>query len=307
VRVRVSKGSLRSIEKALTIPLWDDPNENLFAVVESQEQHNGSQPNSSSDEQGANSNENGHNQTTPSNGNGQTGNSESETAARNQQADTNQTPPPKVIARTPVYQIPIVSTLSARQTTDGQWSFHSKVLTNGNFPIFERGFQVSQAIGFETFLRLSAPLDSNKTDFTAASLTSEFLPGRVYYYRAYARNAVGANFGAVRKFTPRSDSPEVWWGRMPETQGGWRSSAWFGTFRRQAGSDWIYHSRLGWTYARSDGQQGLWLWTNQEGWTWTQPGVFPHLWKHRTGNWLYLMRAVNGKPVFHDYATGSVR
>jgi hypothetical protein len=329
VRVRVSKGSLGSIEKALTIPLWDDSNENFYAVAESQEQHTASKPNASSDNQGANSNGNGPNQTTPSNGNGQTGNSdsnqsqlnpvivssdgngtqnsESDTAAKDQQTVVNQANPAKVITRTPVYQIPMVSTLAARNTTNGQWSFRSKVLTYGNFPIFERGFQVSQAISFETFLRLSVPLDSNKTGFTATSRTSEFLHDRVYYYRAYARNAVGANFGAVRKFIPRSHSREVWWGQMPQIQDGWRSSDWFGTFRRQAGVDWIYHAQLGWAYARSDGKQGLWLWTREEGWLWTQPDVFPHLWKHRTANWIYLMGSVNAKPLFHDYATSSIR
>ena len=94
---------------------------------------------------------------------------------------------------------------------------------------------------------------------------------------------------------------------MPELQAGWGTSAWFGTFRRQGNTKWIYHTELGLAYAVSDGRQGLWLWLQEEGWLWTQPGVLPHLWKDRTGNWLYLMRAVNGEPVFHDYATGSVR
>ena len=35
-RVRVNNQNLVSIEKALTIPLWDDPNENLPVVVESE-------------------------------------------------------------------------------------------------------------------------------------------------------------------------------------------------------------------------------------------------------------------------------
>lgn len=86
---------------------------------------------------------------------------------------------------------------------------------------------------------------------------------------------------------------------MPAVGAGWRNSEWFGTFRRQAGTEWIYHAKLGWAYAVTDGKQGLWLWT--------QPGICPHLWTHRSGNWLYLMGTVGGKPVFHDYATGSVR
>ena len=94
---------------------------------------------------------------------------------------------------------------------------------------------------------------------------------------------------------------------MPAVGAGWRHSAWFGTFRRHENTEWIYHAKLGWIYALSDQERGLWLWTKEEGWLWTQPDVFPHLWKHRSGNWLYLMATVGGKPLFHDYATGSVR
>ena len=278
VRVRVSKGSLGSIEKALTIPLWDDPNENLPTTVESEGQN--------SDQQSIG------NQPNP-----------------NQQSTVGNQPNPvqPVIQRTPVYHVPIVATQAARETLGEQWSFAAKVLSNGNFPIFERGFQVSQTIGFKTFLRLHAPLDSNKTGFTVTSQVSQLLPDRVYYYRAYARNAAGANFGSVRKFTPHSDSPAAWWARMPAVGGGWRNSEWFGTFRRQPGVDWIYHAQLGWVYALSDQEDGLWLWSKEDGWLWTKPGVLPHLWKHRTGNWLYLMGSRDGKPVFHDYATGLAR
>jgi hypothetical protein len=116
---------------------------------------------------------------------------------------------------------------------------------------------------------------------------------------------VGENLGSIKKFRTLEQS-DAWWAQMPAVGPGWRSSDWFGTFRPHD-SGWIYHAKLGWAYAQPDGKQGLWLWTREEGWLWTQPGVFPHLFRHRSGNWLYLMATVGGKPVFHDYATGSVR
>ena len=264
VRVRVTKGSLGAIEKELTVPLWDDPNE----YVESSGQ----------------------------------------TAGLNQQSAGNQTDSGhQAIIRTPIYQVPIVSTQVANQASGGSWRFGGKVLTNGNFPIFERGFQISTRIDFSTFLRLTASIDSNATAFTAFSQVEEFSPDRVYYYRAYARNAVGGNYGAIRKFTPRSQGPGPWWGQMPSAGGGWRTSDWFGTFRRQSDSEWIYHARLGWAYALTDGQQGLWLWMMDEGWLWTQPGTHPYLFRHRSGSWLYLMGSEAGKPVFFDFSIGLPR
>ena len=273
VRVRVNKENLVSIEKALTIPLWDDPNENLPVVVESESKSSDSDP----------------------------------TEQNNKTVSSPSSTPQPVVRRTPVYQVPIVRTQEARESIAGQWNFSGKITSSGNFPIFDKGFQISPSIGFETFLRLPVPLDSDKTDFNATYRTSELSPDRIYYYRSYARNAVGASFGSVRKFIPYSNSPKAWWGKTAEDQGGWRTSPWFGTFRRQTGTDWIYHAQLGWIYAQSDDRQGLWLWKNEEGWMWTRQDVFPHLWKNRTGNWLYLMVSRNGKPVFYHYESGSIR
>ena len=150
------------------------------------------------------------------------------------------------------------------------------------------------------------PLDSDKTDFNATYRTSELSPDRIYYYRSYARNAVGASFGSVRKFIPYSNSPKAWWGKTAEDQGGWRTSPWFGTFRRQTGTDWIYHAQLGWIYAQSDDRQGLWLWKMKTIGCGPDKRLSTPLEKP-TGNWLYLMVSRNGKPVFYHYESGSIR
>jgi hypothetical protein len=202
--------------------------------------------------------------------------------------------------------VPIVRTERFADSASGQRLFEGRILTDGGSAILETGFVVSQNINFQPHVRLTAQTGSNPNEFSASPQAAQLEPGQLYYFRACARNAVGENLGSIKKFRTPEQS-DAWWTQMPAVGAGWRSSVWFGTFRGQAGTDWIYHAKLGWAYAQPDGKQGLWLWTKEEGWLWTQPGVFPHLWTHRSGNWLYLMGTVGGKPVFHDYATGSVR
>ena len=130
-------------------------------------------------------------------------------------------------------------------------------------------------------------------------------PGKLYYFRAYATRR-GRGIGQIRQFRD-PEASNAWWGQMPSAGGGWHTSDWFGTFRRTPDTEWVYHARLGWAYAVSDGQQGLWLWMMDEGWLWTQPGLHPYLFRHRSGSWLYLMGSEAGKPVFFDFSIGLPR
>ena len=156
---------------------------------------------------------------------------------------------------------------------------------------------------FFDYVRLPAELDPQTREFSIVHTGLD--PGTTYYYRAYARNAVGENQGTRRKLrTPEAIDPSLWWARMPAVGGGWRNSDWFGTFRMQPNVNWIYHAKLGWLFPVPDDEQGLWLWTQDRGWLWTQPGVFPYLWVHRNAGWLRLLGNSGGKPVFWDYHMG---
>ena len=127
-------------------------------------------------------------------------------------------------------------------------------------------------------------------------------PGVRYYYRAYAANEVGENLGSLKKLVTREDDlPGAWWRDMPAVGGGWRASGWFGEFRRFEQTNWIYHAKLGWAFVVPDEERGLWLWQEEHGWLWTREGVMPYLWRHRSGNWLYLYGKFGGKPVFYDF------
>ena len=168
---------------------------------------------------------------------------------------------------------PIVRTESPGPSTDAQPLFEGRILTDGGSPILEAGFIVSRNINLQPGFHLIVQPGSG-------SMSSSNRParparaGQALYFRAYALNAVGESIGQIRKFRA-PEASNAWWAQMPSAGGGWHTSDWFGTFRRQSDSEWVYHARLGWAYAVTDGQQGLWLWMMDEGWLWTQPGTHP--------------------------------
>ena len=70
----------------------------------------------------------------------------------------------------------------------------------------------------------------------------------------------------------------------------WLKSGWFGDFY-STGGEWIYHSRLGWVFLRSDAADGYWFWDmHLESWLWTNPSNFPYFYKYHPDQprWLYI-------------------
>jgi hypothetical protein len=136
---------------------------------------------------------------------------------------------------------------------------------------------------------------------------STLLPGARYYVRAFATNAEGTTFGAIKRFYTQdsASTPAPWWSNANESAGGWRESDWFGTFIPYD-NGWLYHVDFGWLYVVQDGTSGLWAWKKNSGWHWTSPGTFPHLYRNDTKEWLYLLASKEGQPYFYNHATGSV-
>jgi surface protein len=211
--------------------------------------------------------------------------------------ENNATDPPV----TQVY-LPIVRTESAGQSTDGQPLLEGMILNDGGSAILEKGFILSQQITFQDSIRLPAEGEADGASFSASA---QLEPDKLHYFRAYAINARGESLGSIQQFSAPEQS-DAWWAQMPAVGAGWRNSSWLGTFRPYD-NGWIYHAKLGWAYAHPDGSGGLWLWFRDHHWMWTRSGVFPYLWKHDLGSWLYLLGTRNGQPVFFDFATGSVR
>jgi hypothetical protein len=193
-------------------------------------------------------------------------------------------------------------TLAREELGNSNFRLWGQVLADGGSPITGVAFELADNMLFRNSVLHSASMLAGSPSFFG-ELTLE--PGKRYYYRAVASNAIGTTFGSPKKLTTPNDGTH-WWSDAPEISGGWRNSPWLGAFRPYD-NGWIYHAKLGWAYAHPDGSGGLWLWFKDHHWTWTRSGVFPYLWKHDLGSWHYLLGTRDGKPVYYDYATGSVR
>ena len=89
----------------------------------------------------------------------------------------------------------------------------------------------------------------------------------------------------------------AWLNGAESTTGGWRLSSWFGTFL-PFGNGWLSHAEWGWLYAQDDHHGGVWLWKKDLGWLWTTKDVYPYLHHHESSEWLYFLKASNGKVHF---------
>ena len=128
-------------------------------------------------------------------------------------------------------------------------------------------------------------------------------PGARYYYRAFAINQVGETKG-IRKL--KNSRPAPAYCLVGKDAGCWK---WLDRVRlvwslsKFEETEWIFHTQLGWIYAPAESTDGIWLWMEQEGWLWTNRPVWPYLWKHDSGSWLYFQgNQESGQPIFFDYS-----
>ncbi|MBT5717726.1 MAG: hypothetical protein HOI70_12515 [Opitutae bacterium] len=207
----------------------------------------------------------------------------------------------------PIVQVyrPISETLDFVADADNTYLIRGRVLTDGGSPILESGVLVSEDILFRgEMIRLSSNNFDESPEFSV--MVRNLTPGTTYYYRAYARNEMGETLGVRKRLkTPEEIDPNMWFANMQNIGGGWRSSDWFGQFQQFPNVDWIYHAQLNWAYVVSDQKGGMWIWQNGRGWMWTQKSVWPYLYRHQTTGWLYLLKSLNGNPIFYDYMIGN--
>jgi formylglycine-generating enzyme required for sulfatase activity len=194
--------------------------------------------------------------------------------------------------------LPLVLSLHYQQDNNSKYKFYGEVLNNGGITLSELGIEISEKTNFSDPIRLQVdPLTETagfSTDFHSLD------PQKRYYYRAFALNSAGNNYGAIKVLITQS-SKNSWWSNSTEATGGWRTSDWFGNFRPFE-NGWIYHSHLEWVFASSDGSGGLWLWLEPHGWLWTKQDVWPYLWKHNDNQWLFLIKGSPGISLLYNYA-----
>ena len=124
---------------------------------------------------------------------------------------------------------------------------------------------------------IPAELDRKSLEF-GTSVEEIHLHGRIYY-QAYAVNDAGLNHGSTKTIEiseethPKENVRE--------------NLEWFGDTMMFENSDWVFHSKLHWLYARPDSQDGLWLWKPDQGWLWTHDRVWPFLY-HNAVSYTHL-------------------
>ena len=203
---------------------------------------------------------------------------------------------------TPKY-IPIVRTKEVTRNDQGAYVFRGRILSDGGASIIKAGFEISESFGFQESRRLFAQLNGDSFQVKVNDLQSDIR----YFYRAFARNEIGKSSGSSKRLEmsviPQSTD---WWHTLPEQNGGWHTSSWFGSFLPYS-SGWLYHADLGWLYSHSGPTADLWLWSAENGWLWTAPSIYPHLFQNSSASWLYFLTKRNGSPYFYDYSTKSIK
>lgn len=202
---------------------------------------------------------------------------------------------------------PFVRTLETIESTNQEVYLHGQTETGSGLPLLSYGFQLSQST------LLSTPSLWNGTTLTESNFSSalpldDLQPDTKYFFRAFASNAEGISYGSIQSFhTPLlATTAGPWWETIPEIAGGWRTSTWLGTFLAYP-QGWIYHADLGWLYSHSGTNTDLWLWSEDKGWLWTGPEIYPHLFQNSTSNWLYFIKKKDGVARFYEYTTKSIK
>ena len=85
-------------------------------------------------------------------------------------------------------------------------------------------------------------------------------------------------------------------------QSGWKQSSWFGNYF-DAGNNWIHHTHHGWLYTVSDSISSAWLWSPSQKWLWTNPDIYPHLYRNFDGSWIYFIVNALPQKVYYNQST----
>ncbi len=199
--------------------------------------------------------------------------------------------------------LPVVRTEFGRILEFGEIELSGRILFDGGEEAEEVGFLLSPSLRIdpESPQTLRMPVSDREGESFALRLPQSPYAERLYL-QAYAVNSAGMTVGARKRIKiPEPSSP--WWGKTDSLPGGWLSSSWFGSFKSYE-RGWLFHSSLHWLYSSPSEDGGIWLWKEGTGWLWTREGIWPYLWSHAHGNWIYLPPEGQGL-LFYDYANQS--
>ena len=186
----------------------------------------------------------------------------------------------------PIFR-PLIDTLRPTELENGNILLEAEILSDGGLPILQGGFEISRHINFLEMLSYPASYNPDNKEFSYLLTPSN--RKEYQYFRAFARNAIGLNYGVTRKLTGLTPSYSSW-EDAERMENGWINSSWFGTFI-PFNNGWIYHSNLGWLFSQPDTSQGMWIWFGPENWLWTQRFVYPYFFKWENKEWIYLIHS----------------
>ena len=75
------------------------------------------------------------------------------------------------------------------------------------------------------------------------------------------------------------------WSGATDLGDGWKYLDWFGYFRVDETSPWIYHNDHGWVYTYGEDTSSIWFYTLDMEWIWTSDSVYPWIYILKSGAW----------------------
>jgi hypothetical protein len=196
--------------------------------------------------------------------------------------------------------VPGVDTSPATEVTGTSSVLNGSIADAGDSQgVTERGFVLGRSPDPEASGGSTLEAGAGSGAFSASA--TNLMPGRVYYFKAYARNAEGISYGSQERFTTPQDRGSALWSAATASGANWRSSDWFGNFYL-TDTPWLYHGELGWLYASGTSSSSVWLWTESLGWVWTGKETFPYLYRNFDTGWYHWNGTVNGRSLFYRYS-----
>lgn len=83
---------------------------------------------------------------------------------------------------------------------------------------------------------------------------------------------------------------------------GWKKSDWFGAYLSND-DNWIYHQHHGWLFSVSKLPNSLWMWSPSQKWLWTGPGIYPHIFRQKDGDWLYFVSQALPRKFYYNQSS----
>jgi len=199
----------------------------------------------------------------------------------------------------------MVFTLDVEYLENDEYRLRGELLTDGKASPVEYGFILTSTDQNSTLYTVAADENGSMGE-EFAKVVRDLDRGKSYVYQAYVINELGMGVGQmkwIRKIV-EAKLPEIF-KEAEELDGGWYTS-WMGEFWMGDERKWFYHLSLGWVFQSEDGQGGVWIWREPNGWLWTKSDVWPFLWSQDTDNWTYLIENLS-IPRLYDYSIRDLR